>query len=91
MLHVYIEPKPGENISIENTQELISNHLIKQHQEYQDFIDILGRDPLKLSLLSSGAFDAYMKAQVEAGADMAHIKPPHVEPADGIMERLEQS
>jgi hypothetical protein len=51
-------------------------------------IEILGIEPVVVTLLPVGAFDAYMKAKVAAGADLAHIKPPHMKPSDAILRNL---
>lgn len=87
-LHLYIEPKPGTSVSIEDTRIKIRQYLKENLQEYRDSEDILGIDPLVLSLLPMGAFQSYMTSQQEAGADLAHLKPPHMQPNDSILERL---
>lgn len=87
-LHLYIEPKNGENILIEDAKEKIDRELTRIVPEYEDLKSILNYDPLKVSLLPEGAFMGYMNAQQEAGADLAHIKPPHMQPSEKIMERL---
>lgn len=88
VLHIYIEAKPGTHFDVEGSGPILSAYLQSHNPEYNDFIEILGRDPLKLSALPTGAFDAYMKSQLEAGADMAHVKPPHMQPSDKIIARL---
>jgi len=87
-LHLYIEPKPGVTLHVDETGLLIRQKLREQVQEYGDYEKIIGSDPLVLTLLPSGAFDAYMTAQQEAGADLAHLKPPHMQPSDAIVSRL---
>jgi hypothetical protein len=87
-LHLYIEPKPGASVSSEDTRLKISQYLKENLQEYRDYEDILGIDPLVLTLLPMGAFQGYMTAQQEAGADLAHVKPTHMQPNDSIVERL---
>jgi hypothetical protein len=87
-LHLYIEPKPGTSVSMEDTRLKISQYLKENLQEYRDSEDILGIDPLILSLLPIGAFQSYMTSQQKAGADLEHVKPPHMQPNDSILERL---
>jgi hypothetical protein len=89
-LHIYIEPKPNIEISIPLAKEKIEEKLAALVPEYEDLKSTFDYDPLKVSLLPVGAFSSYMSAQVESGADLAHIKPPHMQPADLIMERLQQ-
>jgi hypothetical protein len=31
-----------------------------------------------------------MKSKVEAGADLAHLKPPHMKPSEDILNTLER-
>jgi hypothetical protein len=90
ILHLYIEPKPGQSFSVVEVKEKIDHGLLKHVSEYKDLKDMLQQDPLQVSLLPEGAFGSYMKAQQEAGADLAHVKPPHMQPTDEIMERLKQ-
>ena len=87
-LHLYIEPKPGTSVSIEDTRFKISQYLKDTFQEYRDSEDILGIDPLILSLLPIGAFQSYMTCQQKAGVDLGNVKPPHIQPNDNILERL---
>ena len=49
---------------------------------------IVGKDNLKVSRLPDGAFNHYMETAKAAGADLAHLKPPHMQPKDHILERL---
>jgi phenylacetate-coenzyme A ligase PaaK-like adenylate-forming protein len=88
MLHLYIEPKPGKSVPIEDTRIKISNYLRENLQEYRDSEEILGIDPLVLSLLPLGAFQAYKTAQKQAGADLENLKPTHIQPDDRIVEQL---
>ncbi|MEJ2758553.1 MAG: GH3 auxin-responsive promoter family protein, partial [Anaerolineales bacterium] len=87
-LHVYIEPKENAEIDVESAKQLIDTQLSDLLTEYVDLKTMFNYDPLKVSILPEGAFSMYMKAQVEAGADLAHIKPPHMQPSDKILERL---
>jgi hypothetical protein len=45
-------------------------------------------DPISLTIISTGSFAAYMKMKMESGADMAHLKPPHMQPPDEILDDL---
>jgi hypothetical protein len=90
-LHLYIQPRPGSNASVEEVRKIVSGRLRERVQEYSDFEGILGKDPLRVTYLPLGAFDGYMEAQQEAGADLAHLRPPQMQPSDSIMERLLQA
>jgi len=43
---------------------------------------------VKLTLLPRGAFQEYISKQRAAGAELAHLKPPHINPSDNIIETL---
>lgn len=89
-LHLYIEPKPNQTFTTEETKEKVDIELQQHVSDYRDLKDMLKQDPLRITVLPQGAFSSYMKAQQEAGADLAHVKPPHMQPTDEIMERLSQ-
>jgi len=56
--------------------------------EFGNLSEILGRNPIKVSLLKTGSFDAYMAQKQKEGADLAHIKPTHMQPSDQVMQLL---
>ncbi len=87
-LHIYIEPKGDEELDAEELKAVIDRELAVQIPEYLDLKEMFNYEPLKVSLLPTGAFAGYMKAQMEAGADLAHIKPPHMQPSDIVVQRL---
>jgi len=88
VLHLYIEPKSSTEIDITKTQTIISQQLDEANPEYKDFRTITGRNPLKISVLPHGSFNAYMEYKKNLGADLAHIKPPHMQANDKIIRRL---
>ena len=87
-LHIYIEPQAGADFEVGSAKQMLDQHLSSLVSEYTDLKAMFNYDPLLVSELPVGAFDAYMKAQVELGADLAHIKPPHMQPSDKVLERL---
>ncbi|MBN2045685.1 MAG: GH3 auxin-responsive promoter family protein [Anaerolineales bacterium] len=89
-LHIYIEPKADAAIDSVEAKQKIDNHLGNLVAEYEDLKTMFDYDPLVVSLLPEGAFQTYMAAQVAAGADLAHIKPPHMQPSDQVMSRLKE-
>lgn len=91
ILHLYIEPKPQQSFTEDESKSKIDKELKDQVSEYQDLKSMLNQDPLRVTLLPEGAFSRYMAAQQEAGADLAHVKPPHMQPSDAIMEQLKQT
>ena len=87
-LHIYLEPKPSESVAVEDYKRQLDLELSKLSPEFAGLDEILGRNPIKVSLLKPGSFDAYIQQKQQEGADLAHIKPPHMQPSDQIMKRL---
>jgi hypothetical protein len=87
-LHIYLEPKPSENIAVGDYKHQLGLELSKLSPEFRGLDEILGRNPIQISLLKPGSFDAYIKQKQQEGADLAHIKPPHMQPSDQVMKRL---
>lgn len=87
-LHIYLEPKPSENITVEEYGRKLDLELSKLVPEFNSLDEILGCYPVQVTLLKPGSFDRYMKQKQQEGADLAHIKPPHMQPSDQVMQRL---
>jgi hypothetical protein len=88
-LHIYLEPKPSESITVEEFRAQLDLELSKLSSEFTDLDEILGRNPLQISFLEPGSFDAYMQQKQKEGADLAHIKPPHMQPSDQVLKLLQ--
>ena len=89
ILHIYIELKPNSSFSREDFKEKFDQELCLLVPDYSGIKEILGKDPLKVSYLPQEAFSKYMKAKIQAGADLAHLKPPHMQPSDEILMQLQ--
>jgi len=89
ILHIYIELKPNSSFSREDFKEKFDQELCLLVPDYSGIKEILGKDPLKVSYLPQEAFSKYMKAKLQAGADLAHLKPPHMQPSDEILMQLQ--
>jgi len=87
-LHIYLEPKPSENILIETFNEQLALELSKLSSEFISLEEILGHIPLQSTLLKPGSFAAYMQQKQTEGADLAHIKPVHMQPSDQVLQQL---
>jgi hypothetical protein len=88
ILHLYIEPKANQNINEEEAKEKIDKALQDLVSDYLDLKTMLKKDPLRVTRLPEGAFAKFMKAQQDAGADLAHVKPPHMQTSDETIGRL---
>ncbi len=86
-IHFYIEPKDGAGIDTDRAAIAISSNLRDSSPFYgilEDARDVM----LEVTVLPSGAFRCYIARQRAAGADLAHLKPPHMNPPDDIVEFL---
>jgi hypothetical protein len=88
VLHVYLEPKNSDTGSEKSIASKLHNQLKKLDKDYADLESILDVKPLEVSLLPQGAFKEYMAARQAEGADLAHIKPPHINPSDKVLSLL---
>lgn len=87
-LHVYLEAKDGCGTSNKRVASKLHTQLKKLDKDYADLESILSVKPIKVSILPEGAFKAYMAARQAEGADLAHIKPPHINPSDKTLSLL---
>jgi len=87
-LHLYIELVHPGCIPEEKVQEMIRQSFSARYSDYDGMKEILNVEPVTVSLLPGGSFSAYMKSKVEAGADLAHLKPPHMKPSDEVLMKL---
>jgi hypothetical protein len=86
ILHIYTELK--EEADQETIKQTVHRRLREIHKPYGELEDMLGIDPLEVTLLPPGAFARYFRRRQEEGADLAHLKPPHINPSDEIVTRL---
>lgn len=86
VLHLYIELK--EELSTATLGQLIDEQLKAADIDYCDIEEQLGIRPIKITLLSPGTFGRYYQEKVTEGADLAHLKPPHMNASDSIIEQI---
>lgn len=96
LLHVYMEPSqspaPSEASYMSNLYERFKE-LDKQYNF--NIYAIFGEEeeppedlPLLVSYLPSGAFARYITRRQNEGADLGHLKPPHINPSDEVLSVL---
>ncbi len=88
ILHLYLEPRENGYVTEERVAKLVHHELKRLDAPYADLEAFLGLRPLEVTLLPENAFQGYMARQQAAGADLAHLKPPHINPSDGIIDCL---
>jgi hypothetical protein len=88
MLHLYLELRGNEELSPEEVANSIHEELSKLDAPYADLEAFIGLRPLEVTLLPPLTFKNYMLRQQAAGADLAHLKPPHVNLTDAMLDLL---
>jgi hypothetical protein len=94
VLNLFVELKNGSNTSESDVESAVYKYLMKSNEEAHarsTFLD----DPadivdfkVKVAFLPSGTFTKYTSQKQAEGADLAHLKPPHINPSDEVLSRL---
>jgi hypothetical protein len=93
-LNLSIELKEGHNQNTEKLAKMIYNKLtepdnnkateVTRDNDLTDVSDF----KIKLDILPKGTFAKYISRRRAEGADIAHLKPPHVNPSDKVLSIL---
>ena len=95
-LHVYVELKGGYIAKEESVAAAVREELKKLESVYEynpyplvgDLEATLDLKPLRVTFLAQGAFSSYISQRQAEGADLGHLKPPHVNPSDRVLSLL---
>ena len=96
MLHLYLEPGDEYIASEEGMAAAIRKQFKKLDRKYRcnfysligDMETVLGLKPLEVTLLPQGAFSSYVAQWQAGGADLGHLKLPHINPSDEMLSLL---
>lgn len=86
ILHLYVELK--EPVAADQLAKSIHQQLLSINSEYRDLETMLNIRPLRITLLPAGSFQQYLEEQRKAGADLAHLKPSHMNAPDKAIQLL---
>ncbi len=96
-LNLLIEPKSGSRIDESDLSKILLTNILDESSS-ASFSPQRNRDvftapalEIKLSLLPHGTFARYVASRRSEGADIAHLKPPHVNPSPKILELLREN
>lgn len=90
MLHIYIELKSGINseadfmVSIKEQIARLDSSFAGFYNDFSGSIDF----GVKVTLLPKGTFARYTAQRQAEGADLAHLKPPHISPSEKVLSLL---
>lgn len=85
-MRLYIELK--EPLEPEVMAKSIDEQLKVVDTDYKDIEDYLTLMPVRVTVLSPGTFQRYIDEKRKEGADLAHIKPAHINPPDTVIQHL---
>ncbi len=88
VLGLYIELK--EAVDAPELADRISTELRVLNPDYADLESMLGMKPLDLHIIERGSFRRYYEKRREQGADLAHLKPPHMNAGPHVIKELTQ-
>ncbi|MDD5703986.1 MAG: GH3 auxin-responsive promoter family protein [Dehalococcoidales bacterium] len=84
LLHLFIELKDECTLDEGAIAKAIYLELKRMDEDfmYGDIESILNTMPIKVTSLQKGAFNHYINVRQAQGADLAHLKPRHINPSD---------
>jgi len=88
VLHLYLELRERNGLNEAQVTAAIDRQLRELDGDYASLEDMLKLQPLEVTLLPEGAFRAYILKQQQAGADLGHLKLPHINPSDVMLDTL---
>lgn len=86
ILRLYMEPK--QNVDRETIRHKVHEALKGVNSFYADYESMIEKPALDVTVLTPGTFQAYMMEKQAAGADLSHLKPPHMNASDEVIETL---
>jgi hypothetical protein len=85
-LHLSMEL--AENVDCETVRTRVDEHLKKLNSFYADYATMIEAQSMIVTLLSPGTFAKYREEMQKRGADLAHLKPAHMNAPDEIINLL---
>ena len=87
-LRLYLELR--EPLEVSEIEERIDQQLKDIDIDYRDLDKMLGLNPVRVTLLPPGSSQRYYDEKQKEGADLAHLKPPHMNPSGETVQKLLQ-
>ena len=87
-LRIYLELKEEKEVS--EIEKMVGEQLKIVDTDYKDIALYLELQPVRVTLLSPGTFQRYMEEKTKEGADLAHMKPTHINASESAIQRLLQ-
>lgn len=87
-LRLYLELEEVRDVT--EVETMIDEQIKIVDTDYKDIDSYLGLKPVRVTLLAPGTFKRYVNERVKDGADLAHLKPAHINPSEAVIQRLFQ-
>jgi hypothetical protein len=92
-MHLYIELKEdyiasekGLATAVYEQIKLLDDGFI--HYDLPSIEKLIDYKPVTVTMLSEGAFSRFVAKRQAEGADLAQLKPPHINPSNDVLELL---
>lgn len=86
ILRLYLELK--QDMNSKQVEHLIHEQLVSLSPDYKDMDRMLQIQPVRVILLPKGSFEHYTKERQKHGAELAHLKPRHINASDSEINDL---
>jgi hypothetical protein len=93
-LHLYIELMDNYSFTAEEVASAVYDEILKVDDGLYVYKDLpmlaklIGFTPVDVTLLKTGSFASYKSQRQSEGADLAHLKPPHMNPPIKVLASL---
>jgi hypothetical protein len=88
VLHLYLELADSETTPLDKIEAALRENFRTMNNEFADFEKMMGKENFIVTRLKNGVFAKYMEEQRAAGADLAHLKPTHMQAPEKVIKRL---
>lgn len=93
-LHIFIELKDGSQATEADVANAVYKKIIETDEKVSEAAEIRGDFTnfidfkIDVTLLPGGTFASYIEQKRAEGADLAHLKPPHINPSEETLTLL---
>ncbi|MFC1919620.1 hypothetical protein ACFLWX_02375, partial [Chloroflexota bacterium] len=86
VLRILLEPKEG--VDAKAIEASLHERLRVMSALYEEAVIETERNPVKVTILNRGSFQSFNEDQQKAGADLAQLKPAHMNAPDTVIQHL---
>jgi len=91
VLHLYIELNNNNHHQSADLASVFHNELMHTDPGFHDLAEMMEIHPCQVTALRPGTFKDYYQKKLKSGAELAHRRPPRMNPADDILGELVES